>query len=111
MIKPANLRTNDAFQSLKQRTVPNAVQRIRPLRPLTQIHRIVVSVGKPESDRDPPGCLEAQRIDQLFAEEAHSRRAQDDDSLLVESDNPLIRPKVEQFCKVQVPAFRRVVAT
>jgi hypothetical protein len=111
VIKPANLGTNDAFEGLKHRTIPNSVHWTRPLRPLAQVHRIVISVGEPESNRDPSGSLKAQRIDQLFAEEAHGRRAQNDDSLLVQSDNPLIGPKVEQFCEVQVPALRRVVAT
>src|SRR5688572_24725275 len=111
MVKAANLGADDALQRLKHRTIPNSIQWIRPRRPLTQVHRIVVSVGEPESNRDPPGCLETQRVDQLLAEEAHRRRAQDDDPLLVQSDNPLVWTKVEQFCEVQVPSPRRVVAT
>ena len=111
MLQPANVRANDTFEGLKHRTRPNSVQRIRPLRPLTQVHCIVISVGKPESNRYPFGRLEAQSIDQLFAEESHGGRAEDDHALLVQSDNPLIRPKVEQFCEVEILALRRGVAT
>ena len=62
----------------------------------------MVSVGEPESNRDASGGFEAQRVDQLFAQQSHRRRAQDDDTLLVQPDDALIRPKVEQFCEMQV---------
>jgi hypothetical protein len=110
MIKPANLDTNDAFERLQRRSGKNPVQSIGPFRALSQIHRIVVSVGEAESNRRPPACLRTQRIDQLLAEKAHVRCTEDDDALLVQSDDPLIRPKVEPFREVQVPALRRVVA-
>ena len=111
ILEPADLRADDAFQRMKDRTRPNAVERIRPRRPFAQVHRVVVSIRKAESNRDPSGRLHAQRVDELFAEESHRRRAEDDHPLLVQSDNPLIRPKIQQFGKVQVLAFRRVVAT
>ena len=69
----------------------------------------MVSVGEPEPNRYPSGCLEAQRVDQLFAKESHRRRADDDDTLIVQPDNPLIRTKIEQFCEVQVFVSRRLV--
>jgi hypothetical protein len=104
MLQPANFRANDPFQSLNDGARANAVQRIRPRRPLAQAHRIVVSVSETESNRDPSGRLEAQRIDQLLTKEAHRRRAEDNDPLLVQADDPLVRPKVEQFCEMQILA-------
>ena len=66
VIQPANVRANDPFEGLKHRTRPNSVQGIGPRRPLAQVHGIVISVGKPESNRYPFGGLEAESIDQLF---------------------------------------------
>jgi hypothetical protein len=111
VIYAANLRTNDAFQGLKHRTRPKAIHGVRPRRPFAQVHGIVVSIGKPEANRQPPGCLEAQRIDQLFAKESHRRRTQNDDTLIVKPDNSLIRTEIEQFREVQVVVIRRGVAT
>jgi hypothetical protein len=105
----ANVYSNDPFERLEHRTCPESVHRVRPLRSFPQVHRIVVSVGEPEPNRYPPGSLETQRIDQLFAKKSHRRRADDDDTLIVQSDNPLIRPKIEQFCEVQVFVSGRFV--
>ena len=51
MIHPANLRSNDALQCLEHRTRPKPIHRVGPFRPFPQVHRIVVSVGEPESNR------------------------------------------------------------
>jgi hypothetical protein len=105
------LRSTDAFEGVEHRARSNSLERIRPPRPLAQVHRIVVPVGEPQSNRYPPGRLEAQGINQLLAQEPHGGRAENDDALLVQSDDPLIGPKVEQFCEVQVLTLWRVVAT
>jgi hypothetical protein len=109
MIHPPNLNANDAFQRLEHCTRPKSIHRVGPLRPFPQVHRIVISVGEPEANRYPSGGLEAQRVDQLFAKESHRRRTQDDDPLIVQADNPLIRTEIEQFCEVQVLVIGRFV--
>ena len=45
----------------------------------------------------------------LLAKKSHRRRAENDDTLLVQADDPLIRTKIEQFCEVQIFAVRRLV--
>jgi hypothetical protein len=83
MVQAANFGSNDAFESVQHRTCSNAVERIRPPRPLAQGHCIVVAIGEPESNRDPSGRFDAQGIDQLLAQESHSRCAENDHALLV----------------------------
>ena len=109
MIHAANLYSNDTFQRLKHRTCRESVHWVGPRRSFPEVDRIVVSVGEPEPYRDSSGCFEAQRVDQLFAKEPHRRRAEDDDTLIVEPENPLIRTKIEQFCEVQVFVSGRLV--
>ena len=87
---------------MKHRAGPNALDRVGPVRSLAEVHRIVVSVGEPESNRHASGRLESKGIDQLFAQESHRRRTQDDDTLIVQPDNPLIRAKIQQLCEMQV---------
>ena len=93
---------NNPLEGLEHRARPHSLNGIGPVRVFAEIHRVVISVGEPEPNRYPPGRLETQRIDQLFAKESHRRRADDDDTLIVQPDNPLVRPKIEQFCEVQV---------
>jgi hypothetical protein len=71
----------------------------------------VVSVCEAEPKQDAPRGLQPERVDELFAHEAHRSRAQDDDSLLVQSNDALIGPKIEQFREMQVVAAWRIVAT
>ena len=111
MIHPANIHSNDALQCLEHRTRLKPIHGIGPSRPFAEVHRIVVSIGEPESNRHPSGGLEAQRVYQLFAKKSHRRRTQDDDPLIVQPDNPLIRTEIEQFCEVQVFVMGRFVRT
>ena len=97
-----DLRANDAFERVKHRAGPNALDRIGPVRSLAQVDRVVIAVGEPESNRHASGRLESQRVDQLLPQKSHRRRAENDDTLLVQPDDPLIRPEIEQFCEVQV---------
>lgn len=81
-----------------------------PIRACPQIDRVVISVGEPKPKEDAAGGVQPQRIDQLLAHEAHRRRAEDDDALLVQPNHPLIGPKVEQLGEVEAGALRRIVA-
>ena len=106
----ADLHSNNALQCLEHCTRPKPIQGIGPFRPFAQVHRIVVSVGEPESNGKPSGRVEAQRVDQLFPEESHRGRTQDDDPLIVQPDNPLVRTEIEQFCEVEDFVIGRFVA-
>jgi len=101
---------NDAFQGMEHRPGAKAVDWATPIRSRTQIDRVVVSVCEPEPKQDAPGRLQPERVDELLSHEAHRRRAEDDDSLLVQSNDALIRPKIKQLGEVQLVAVQRVVA-
>src|SRR5688572_10899037 len=75
-------------------------ERCRPVRAITQTDRVVIPIGESEAQEDSPRGLESQRVDELFAEQPHSRRAQDDDSLLVQADDPLVGPKLEELSEM-----------
>ena len=95
---------------MEHRTCAETLDGTRPVRTRPQVDGIVVSVREPESKQDAPGCLHAKRVDELFSHEAHRRGAEDDDALLVQSNDALIRPKIEQFGEVQLLVVRRVAA-
>ena len=88
-----------------------AVHRAAPVRACPQIDGVVVSVGEPEPKQDAARGLQPERVDELLSHEAHGRRAEDDDALLVQSNDALIGPEIEQFGEVQIVAGRRIVAT
>ena len=96
---------------MEHRACTEAVHRAAPIRACPQIDGVVVSVGEAEPKQDAPRGLQPERVDELFAHEAHRGRAQDDDSLLVQANDALIRPEIEQFSEVQIVAARRVAAT
>ena len=103
-------RANDAFQGMEHRPCAKAVLRVAPIRSRPQIDRVVVSVREPEPKQHAAGGLEPERVDELLSHETHRGRAEDDDSLLVQSNDPLIGPKIEQFGEVKIAAVRCVVA-
>ena len=72
-------------------------ERIRPLRPVAQAHGVVVPVGVAKPQEQAPRRFEPERVDELLAQQAHGRRAQDDDALLVQPDDALVRPKIEEL--------------
>ena len=102
VIDPAHLRANDAFQGMKHRPGSKAVQRTRPLGPFTQVYGVVVSVCEPKPKQQPPRRLESETVDEFLPQQSHRRRTENDHTLLVQANDPLIRPKVEQFRKVQI---------
>ena len=95
---------------MEHRAGAKAVDRTAPIRARPQIDGVVVSVGEPEPKQDAAGRLQPERVDELLSHEAHRGRAEDDDALLVQPNDALIRPKIEQFGEVQIVAARRVVA-
>ena len=92
---------HDAFQRMEHCAGPDAVHWAAPIRACPQIDGVVVAVGEPEPKEDAPSGLKPERVDELLSHEAHGGRAQDDDALLVQSNDALIGPKIEQFGEVQ----------
>jgi hypothetical protein len=62
----------------------------------------VVPVRKSEPQEQAARRSGAERIDQLFPEQAHRRGAQDHDTLIVEADDALIWAEIEQLREVQL---------
>ena len=56
---------------------------------------VAVRVAKPQEQA--PCRFEAERVDEFLAQQTHGRGAEQDDALLVQADDALIRPKIEQF--------------
>ena len=81
---------------MQHRAGANAFDRIGPVRPLAEVDRVMVPVGVPESNRHTPRRFESKGVDQLFLQQSHGRRTQDDDTLLVQPDDPLVRAEVQQ---------------
>jgi hypothetical protein len=78
------------------------VERRRPLRSLAQADGVVVAVGVTEAQHQPPGGLQAHRVDELFLQQPHGRRAQDYHPLLVQADHPLVGAQIEHRREIQV---------
>ena len=61
---------------------------------------VSVRVAKPQHQA--PRGLEPQRVDEFFAQQPHGSGAQDDDALLVQADDALIRPEIEDLSDMEV---------
>ena len=77
-----------------------------PIRALPQIDGVVVTVREPEPHQEAPSRLEPERVDQFLSHQAHRGGAEDDDALLVEPDDALVGPEIEQFGELQIVAVR-----
>src|SRR6188472_500378 len=111
VVDPGDLRANDAFESVKHRAGSNALDRIGPVRSLAEVDRVMVSVGVPKPNRHASGRCESKGIDQLFPQQSHGCRTQDDDTLLMQPDDPFIRAEVQQFREMRICWGRLVIAT
>jgi hypothetical protein len=97
-----NVGSHDAYKPVKHRACSYAVGHALPFGPVAQADSVMVPVRVPEPKHQAPGRFRPQRINELLAQQAHRRRAQDDDSLLVQADNTEIRPKIKQFGGIEV---------
>jgi hypothetical protein len=102
-----DLGANDPFEPVKHGSGANPLERSRPLGSVAKTHRIVVAVGVSESHHQASRRLEAQRFNELLAQQSHGGCAQDDHPLLVESDDPLIGAEIEDLGEVEVLPMRR----
>src|SRR3954464_5306576 len=60
----------------------------------------MVPVCVPEAQEQSPRRLDAQCVDEFLAQEAHGRRAEEDDPLLVEPDEALIGSEINELREV-----------
>ena len=56
----------------------------------------MVAVGKAEAKQQASCRRWTECVDELLAQQTHRSRAQDDDPLLVESDDALVRPEIQK---------------
>ena len=62
-----------------------------------QADRVVIAIGESETQHQATSGLDAERVNQFFSHQPHRRRAQNHHALVMEPDDALVRPKVEQF--------------
>jgi hypothetical protein len=87
---------NDPFKPVKYGTCLEAFQGGCPFRAFAQAHGIVVPVCVPEPQHQASRRLESQRVNEFLAQKTHCGSAQNNDALLMEPDDPLIRAEIEQ---------------
>ena len=109
MFDPGDLGPDNPFKPVKYGTRPEAFQRVCPFGSVAQAHRIVVPVRVPEPQHQASRRLQSQRLNELLAQETHGGRAQDDDALLMEPDDPLIRTEIENLGEVEVLQIHRLM--
>ena len=71
----------------------------------------MVSVGVPEPNRHASRRFESKGIDQLFPQQSHGCRTQDDDTLLMQPDDAFVRAEVQQLREMRICWGRLVIAT
>jgi hypothetical protein len=87
---------DNAFKPVKYCTYPEAFQWGCPFRSIAQAHRIVIPVCVPEPQHEASRGLKSQRVNEFLPQKTHCGSAQNDDALLMEPDDPLIRAEIEQ---------------
>jgi hypothetical protein len=105
---PGDFGSDNPFKSVKDDTRPEAFQRVRPFGPIAQTHGIVVPVCVSEPQQHASRRLQSQRLNELFAQETYRGGAQNDDALLMKSDDSLIWAEIEQLGEVQVLQIHRL---
>ena len=96
-----HLGSHDALERVHGGAGPQSVHRIRPGGSIAQTDRVVIAIGETEAHEKAARRLRPQRVDQLLPKQSHSRRAEDDDPLLVEPDDAFVRTEFEQFGQLQ----------
>ena len=108
VVDPGNLGPDNPFKPVKYGTGPEAFQRVCPFGSIAQAHRIVVPVRVPEPQHQASRRLQSQCVNELLAQETHRGRAQNDDALLMEADDPLVWTEIENLRKVEVLQIHRL---
>jgi hypothetical protein len=97
-----DVRSNDAFEPVKGSAGLQPFKRTRPIGAAAQTHGIVVSVGVAKPQHQASRGVDPQRIDEFFAHQPHGDGTQDDDALLVQSDDAKVRPKIEHLRQMEM---------
>jgi hypothetical protein len=67
----------------------------------------VIAICKAKAHQKAARGFGPEGVDQLFSQQAHRGRAEDDHSLLVEPNDAFIRSKVEQLDELQATVIHR----
>ena len=98
---------HNAFECVNNRAGSQSVEWIGPVGTIAKADGVVVAVGKAKPHEKAARGFGPERVDQLFSQQAHRGRAEDDHPLLVEPNDTFIRPKVEQFDELQATVIHR----
>ena len=93
---------HDAFERVDDGACTQRLDAADSCRTIPQADGIVIAVRKSKSHQEPARRVDAERVDQFLAQEAHGRRAENDHALLVQTDDALVGAKVEQFGQLQI---------
>src|SRR5678815_5828470 len=77
MVDLDDLGSNDAFESGKHDDGTQPFGRISPFRAVAQAHGVVIPIRITKSEKQLACGLEAQRVNELLAEQAHRSCAED----------------------------------
>ena len=110
MVDLDDLGSNDAFEPGQRDDGTQPFDRIGPFGAVAQAHGVVIPIRITKSEKQPACRLEAQRVNELLAEQAHRSGAEDHDALFVQTNDPLIWPKIQQFRQIQVLEIHPVKA-
>ena len=97
MFQLNDLGAHDPFEPVQHDAGPQPFERIRPLRPVAQAHGVVVAIGVAKPQEQAPAVSKPERVDELLPQQPHGGGAEKDDALLVQTDDALIRPKIEEL--------------
>ena len=98
---PDHVGANDPLERMQHGAGAKPLFGAGPCRSVAQTHGIVIAVSETESKQQSSRCLESERVDELFAEQPHGCRAQDDDALFVQPDNALIGTKIQELREME----------
>ena len=98
---PDHVGANDPLERMQHGAGAKPLFGAGPCRSVAQTHGIVIAVSETESKQQSSRRLESERVDELFAEQPHGCRAQDDDALFVQPDNALIGTKIQELREME----------
>jgi hypothetical protein len=110
VVNALNIRANDSLERMEQRAGTKALNGTTPFGACAQVDGVVIPVREPKPQQEATRRFGSQRVDEFLSHQTHGRCTEDDDTLLVQPNDTLIGPEVEQFGKVQIVTVWRMVA-
>ena len=101
VLDPDDLSAHDPFQPMEDSAGTKPFERIHPSGSVAQADSVVIPVRKAEPEHKTPRGLDAQCVNQLFAQQPHGRGTENDDALLVQPDDALIRTEIEHLGEIE----------